>query len=89
MILAACDNGGVWRGSLEPNTATWGRFSAAVTCIRPESLQTAASESASRSTASSSEVWPHRLRTNGASLTISAAISASLAEPSVIICAYG
>ncbi|MCY1555683.1 hypothetical protein D9M68_923630 [compost metagenome] len=48
-------------GEVEPYTATSGRFSAAATCIRPESLLTTAPAQDIRSMASARLVAPARL----------------------------
>ena len=49
-------------GEVEPKTATWGRPSAAATCIAPESLLTSSSARASTATRAGRSVRPHQLR---------------------------
>ena len=74
--LTCVASGGVNSGDEEPYSATSGRFSAAATCMRPESLVTTTSAPLSRSIASASCVWPQRL---SAALSLHRAISAPMA----------
>ena len=59
--MRAGPSGGVCAGLDEPYSATSGRPSAAATCINPESFETTASASDSRSTAAPRSVRPQRL----------------------------
>ncbi len=67
---ASGDNGGVYSGLDEPNSATSGVPTAAAACIRPESLLTTTLACASRSIAVPRSVRPQALRTSGTAAAI-------------------
>ncbi len=95
-VVARGDSGGVWRGSLDPNSATCGRCNAAATCISPESLLTTDDDAAINAIASDRSVAPHRscsrAASSGGSVTsarIASAATRSPLPPTRTTCADG